>query len=325
MNVKNDKNDYFISVIVPVYNDYYGLKTTIESLIKQDYPDDNYEVIIGDNESDDGTQNLVANYSLNYKNIKYTVEKDVKTSYANRNRAMEKVNGSIIAFMDADMYVDTNWLSKINDYFKNHDTEYLGCHVELFSLNNTYSSLYNRATGFPIKKYIEQENYAPTCCLVIRSYIVDKIGNFNSELVSTGDWEYGQRAYRNGVKIAYTPDIVMYHPTRTSFKQLIKKSFRIGKGFHQVHYYHPEVENRLHEHLRNLFYRAINKLKKKVGLNVKEVEVKDPSPIQDTQIWIHSTKFERFMYFMIDNVTKVFIVLGYYCDRFDKIMIEQDP
>jgi len=48
-----------VSVIVPVYNDPYGLKDTLNSLIVQDFLKQNYEIIISDNGSNNNTLDIV--------------------------------------------------------------------------------------------------------------------------------------------------------------------------------------------------------------------------------------------------------------------------
>ncbi|MEJ2356406.1 MAG: hypothetical protein P8Y62_11040, partial [candidate division WOR-3 bacterium] len=57
---------------------------------------------------------------------------------------------------------------------------------------------------------------------------------------SGGDHEFGNRLYEAGYKIHYEPDIVMKHPNRSSLKQLLKKAFRIGRGYKQIYFYYPE-------------------------------------------------------------------------------------
>ena len=51
-----------VSVIAPVYNGCATIGDCIESLLEQDYPADCYEVIVVDNNSTDGTPDVVAKY-----------------------------------------------------------------------------------------------------------------------------------------------------------------------------------------------------------------------------------------------------------------------
>ena len=49
----------FVSVIVPVYNAKGMVGDCIESLLNQDYPKDRYEIIVVDNDSTDGTAEVI--------------------------------------------------------------------------------------------------------------------------------------------------------------------------------------------------------------------------------------------------------------------------
>ena len=51
-----------ISVIIPVYNDSHGLRDTLESLITQNYPPENFEVIVADNGSTDNTLDVAKEF-----------------------------------------------------------------------------------------------------------------------------------------------------------------------------------------------------------------------------------------------------------------------
>lgn len=42
-----------VSIIVPVYNDPDGIRAMLSVLVDQTYPDDRYETLVVDNDSDD--------------------------------------------------------------------------------------------------------------------------------------------------------------------------------------------------------------------------------------------------------------------------------
>jgi glycosyltransferase involved in cell wall biosynthesis len=53
----------FVSVIIPVYNDPVRLKTCLQVLAEQTYPNEAYEVIVVDNGSDESIEPIVAEFS----------------------------------------------------------------------------------------------------------------------------------------------------------------------------------------------------------------------------------------------------------------------
>jgi len=120
--LKKQKPSYqgklFISVVVPVFNDPEGIKTTLESLLAQNYPPSLYEVIVVDNNSSDSTNLVVKEFEDRYPTrVKLLVERDIQGPSAARNKGISASRGEIIAFIDADMWADNNWLSSISNVF----------------------------------------------------------------------------------------------------------------------------------------------------------------------------------------------------------------
>ena len=61
-----------LSVCIPTYNRAEYLKLTIESIISQkEFLDEDVELVICDNASDDNTDEVVLQYSKKYRNIIY--------------------------------------------------------------------------------------------------------------------------------------------------------------------------------------------------------------------------------------------------------------
>lgn len=247
--------DLAISVIIPVYNDQCGLMDTLDSLVNQDFPKENFEIIISDNGSSDNTLNTAEMYAKRYPElIHIVVENNIKSSYAARNKGINASKGSIIAFIDADMSVDKDWLTKIANSFEKNRVDYLACRVEIYLKIKSAYELYNKITGFPLESCINDNHFAPTCCLIVRKNVFNEVGLFDSRLVSSGDYEFGNRVFNSGYKLYYDDSIVMRHPARSTFKQIFYKFFRIGKGYKQLSYYYPKRYKELDRNIMNLRY-----------------------------------------------------------------------
>lgn len=235
-------NSTEISVIIPVYNDPEGLRDTLGSLVDQNFEED-YEILPVDNNSTDNTRKVIDEFERSYPNlVRGLEENDIQSSYAARNTGIEESQGDILCFIDADMWVEDDWLDKIEAYFENNPkVEYIGTNVELVNNSSTSAGYYNELNGFPINKYIEELNFAPTCCLSVRKSVFDRVGVFNDSLISGGDREFGIRASEKGIKTRFLDDLTVYHPARTSWKSLRDKSFRIGRGAFQKQVNCPEL------------------------------------------------------------------------------------
>ncbi len=224
------------SVIIPVFNDAIGLSRTIDSL--QTQSTDDFEVIIVDNGSTDATLDVLDAVSKP-EHVQVTFERDIQSSYAARNRGIDKANGSILCFLDADTWVGTDFIASITERISAQHIDYLGCRVEVVG-SDTIASRYDMVTGFPVKRYIEQYGFAPTCSLVVSRSLIDQVGTFDGRLLSSGDVEFGQRVRAAGVDQEYASDIVVCHPARSSLRSLLAKHVRIGRGRTQLRRYYPD-------------------------------------------------------------------------------------
>jgi glycosyltransferase involved in cell wall biosynthesis len=163
-----------------------------------------------------------------------------KGSYAARNKGILASVGELLCFIDADMSMDSDYLSKIADHFTSNTTDYLGCHVELVCQRNTLSSIYEEVFAFPVCDYIEKLHFAPTCCLTVRRSIIEQVGLFDSRLESGGDFQFGRRVHAAGFQQKYIDEIILRHPARWQFSSLIKKAERTARGHVQLSFYFPQ-------------------------------------------------------------------------------------
>lgn len=230
----------FVSVVVPVYNDPDGIRATLDSLVEQTYPTAAYEVVVVDNGSTDETPAIVRSIASEHELVSLEEETDVRGSYAARNAGIRATDGEYLAFVDADVVADPDWLAAGMAVVDERDAEYVGCRVELSRSDRTLAGLYNELTGFPVERYIEENRFAPTCALVVARDVFRELGTFDADLVSGGDTEFGQRVAASGRELHYAPDARVTHPARASLRSLLAKYVRIGRGMAQRRRKYPD-------------------------------------------------------------------------------------
>ena len=223
------------SIVVPVLDDPGGLETTVRSLLDQS--SDDYEVVIVDNGSTDRTPRVVERFER-VDRVVPVVEDEVRGSYAARNAGIEAAEGEVIGFVDADMWVDRDYVESITRAMRGDDRVYMGCDVEVVE-DGSPTGRFNAATEFPVREYVEEARFAPTCCLVVERRLFEAVGSFDPRMVSGGDVEFGRRVAEAGYDLAFEPGIVLYHPARGTVRRLASKWFRVGRGDEQFRRYHP--------------------------------------------------------------------------------------
>jgi len=110
------KQDASISVVVPFYEDRQHIRGCIDALLSQDYPQGQVEVILIDNNSTDGSADIVKQCPP----VKLLSETK-QGAYAARNRGIREGTGEIIAFTDADCLPESTWLSRIQEAMSDAD------------------------------------------------------------------------------------------------------------------------------------------------------------------------------------------------------------
>ncbi|WP_167837480.1 glycosyltransferase [Halosimplex halophilum] len=224
------------SIVVPVYNDPDGLERTLESLADQTAED--YEVVVADNGSTDGTA-AVAREFADGDRVRRVVADAVQSSYAARNAGVEAADGDVVAFLDADMWVDADYVASITRLMEADDRDYVGCRVEVVA-DDGLVARYRRATGFDVERYLREKRFAPTCCLVTRRRVFEAVGRFDSRLRSNGDLEFGRRVAAAGFDLDYAPEVTVYHPARSSLGAVLAQSARIGRGRAELRAHHGD-------------------------------------------------------------------------------------
>lgn len=97
-----------VSVIMPAYNSEKYIGKSIESVLAQDY--ENFELIIVNDGSQDGTKSIVEQYAKNDTRIKLLEQANQGVSVA-RNKGLDTATGEYVAFLDSDDLWDADNLS----------------------------------------------------------------------------------------------------------------------------------------------------------------------------------------------------------------------
>ena len=123
MNQKSKKEtDYVnISVIIAARNEAENIPDLIKSLKDLDYPEKLFEIIIVDDNSNDGTLDMLNNYSNSSNNLSvFSLEKDLASGKRNAlSIGISKSKYKNIMITDADCRPEKNWLKSYSEFFSN--------------------------------------------------------------------------------------------------------------------------------------------------------------------------------------------------------------
>jgi len=109
-------SEIYFSVIVCIYNGKRTLKQALNSLVKQNYPKEKYEIILINDGSEDASEKICVNFikeNMNkYPVIRYVSQENKGLSMA-RNLGIALSKGEIVAFIDQDAVADINWIKNL--------------------------------------------------------------------------------------------------------------------------------------------------------------------------------------------------------------------
>ena len=114
-----------VSVIIPVKNEIRYIKKCIDSVLNQDFPKSNMEIILADGMSDDGTRDIIAGYENEYNFIRM-IDNPKGTISCGLNLAIKAAKGEYIVRLDAHADYAPDYVSKCIYYHKNTDAANIG-------------------------------------------------------------------------------------------------------------------------------------------------------------------------------------------------------
>ena len=93
-----------ISIILPTYNEAENIIFLIEQIVEE-LTNEDYEIIVVDDNSPDGTSNLVQQAILKFPNLRLLTRTSDKGLVPSIREGIEKSRGSICIWLDADLSI----------------------------------------------------------------------------------------------------------------------------------------------------------------------------------------------------------------------------
>lgn len=215
------------SVVIPVYNRKEEIKRCVNSLLNQNYPPEDYEIII----IDDGSKEDLS--FLKGERVKYFKQKNQGPAIA-RNLGIKKSQGEIILFIDSDCVAGENWITEIVKEFKNN----IGC-VGGRTIEQKNKGIFNLLIN---TKNIQDKAYFPTNNVGYLKKALEKVKGFNSlfDRPGTEDVELCLNIQKEGYDKIQNNQAIVYHHHKNTLKERIKQSFNFGFGDTAFMLIHPD-------------------------------------------------------------------------------------
>jgi glycosyltransferase involved in cell wall biosynthesis len=213
-----------ISVIIPTYNEKSVLGSCIESLGDQTLTD--FEIIVVDDGSTDGTVEILRNLQLIIPNFRFFVQKH-KGAGAARNLGAKHAKGRILVFVDADMTFDRDFIRNLTLPIVNGISKGTFSKEEYVSnWENIWARCWNINEGWEEKRR-HPKNYPdiqPVFRAILKSEF-DKVGGFTPGGYDD-DWSLGRKL---GYGAVAAPGAIFYHKNPSSLTEVYNHAKWVGK------------------------------------------------------------------------------------------------
>jgi len=248
----------FASVIVPVYNGSHTIDELLDSLVSQTYPRERYEIIVIDNNSQDGTPERVQHYP-----VQLLYEREEQNSYAARNRGIQAARGEAIVFTDAACVAHPDWLCRLlADFSDQRWVGFAGSFKPYKPLTGVQKHMaavraHCLDPSFPVQPFLAAQsrgerlcsrlpflNYraaltlppglinAPTGNVAYRRQVFDLVGGFDERFTSCGDLDLAWRVQAQTKKdLKLAPEAIIYYKYRPDLASMARQFRKNGWGY----------------------------------------------------------------------------------------------
>jgi GT2 family glycosyltransferase len=240
-----------LSVILCTYNRRNMLLSALASLRRQTLPYEQFEVIVIDNGSTDGTLQAVRSYvnagaahkkrTEDIWHVYCLTEPQSGLAYA-RNKGMQVAIGEIAVFLDDDTLADPHFLEHLLLAYEQTGADALGGRVELrweaqrpYWLSEDMLDMLGYFAPFKVRTPLPNFMNFSGCNFSVKTEVLRKIGGFSLTLnkrryvpISMDIDDLCQRLRKAGYTLWYDPAVVVAHRAHAA---RLKRSFFIGRAY----------------------------------------------------------------------------------------------
>lgn len=156
-----------------------------------------------------------------------------------RDMALQHAQGELFAFIDDDAYPRVDWLKNAVKYFDRSDVGAVGGPA----VTAPDDDIWQQASGKVYESFLCSGGYVyrylprkerevddlPSVNLIVRRDVFEKIGGYDSNYYPGEDTKLCLDIVESGMKIIYSPDILVYHHRRRVFRQHLRQATNYAK------------------------------------------------------------------------------------------------
>ena len=221
------------SVIIPTYNRCRSLERALQSVAELDFPREQFEVVVVDNNSNDDTPNVAYRFRDAGITLKYVKETRLSFTVA-RHTGADTASGTILSYIDDDVVVDSGWLAAVTDVFEGDEAVGIvgGPILPTFEVEppdwiKQYYPMSGWLSLLDLGPKLHQTKHAYGPNFSVRKDVLQMVGRFPADTigvesegrpgvvekiyVGSGDVGLCAKVEEAGYKVIYAPGALVHH------------------------------------------------------------------------------------------------------------------
>jgi glycosyltransferase involved in cell wall biosynthesis len=229
-------DSFHVSIILPCLNEAKNIRSCLDSVVASDYPKDQLELLVVDGQSDDGTREIVLEFSKRYSWVRL-LENVRRITPVAMNIGIQSAKGPIVMRVDAHTVYPTNYVSKLVQWLIESKADNVGgisivrpanqsrkAQAIAYALSHPWgvgNSHFRIGAAEP--RWVDT---VPFGCYWKK--VFDRIGVYNEALVRNQDDELNHRLIKQGGRILLVPEIASFYTARESLHKLWTMFYQYG-------------------------------------------------------------------------------------------------
>lgn len=227
----------FVSVVIPCLRERMHIGAALDSVVAQDYPKERLEVLVVDGMSEDGTREIVEEFSQRYPFIQL-LDNPKRITPAPLNVGIQNARGEIVVRMDAHTTYEADYVSRCEKALRENDVDVVGGVLQVVPDKDTFvgrAIALTQSDSFGVGNAYHKVGHATEQRQVdtvpfgsYRRTLFNQIGLFDEGLPRSEDADFHLRVKAAGGEILLVPSIVSHYRVRSTFAAFSKHSLHNG-------------------------------------------------------------------------------------------------
>lgn len=228
----------FVTALIVMRNEHNYIERSLMSFVNQTYPKDNYEIIVVDGGSDDGSLDIVNNIIQKYSTERFHIsilDNPKRILAAGWNLGIKAAKGEYVTRIDAHAVADPDFIEKSVEVMMRTKASCVGGKLTSISedgTDNIVSKILSSPLGVGNSSFRVSNSEGVVDTAVYGLYkkdLFERIGYFDESMVRSQDLEMHGRIRRDGGIFYFSPVIHSTYYTRNTIKKMLKQAYGNGK------------------------------------------------------------------------------------------------